>query len=552
MSWIGYCQQCGSEVALNDDFSCQNGHQRSQIRGVRDAVTGLPYVSQSAATSPMVVAQSANDVASHMPPPPPAPVSQPVPQRSAPYVVARQPARAVNTVPHIVSLVIGLLVLAPVGLILFLDIFSLDAGFDPAYLVVAAILFAIFWFVGSSLTRSYERIVESAQSSASARLEIPRSLNRAYGFMLLSLLPYLLYLFVFALYCVEFIVVWGIIGISGAGRIPLFLPIGLFIMAVGSLWGVAVGLWKLIVPPRPDPVGASLSRTDCPRLWALADKVAIDAGTKTVDAIILTSDAGVSVWEEGVLPVVLTGRGRRHMQIGLAAIHDMTVCELMSILRHEYAHFANSDTRWGSFTHAMGQSLVSAFAATPGISSLSNGFSWVGLVLAANPAWFVYALFVRLFFRSTAGFSRLGEVLADRDAIVYAGGNTFAGALTKVVVNDWVYTQWLTSQGIEVIRDNTLPVPQIAATVSATARSMTIEESQSVREKAVASDQTDRGPYDSHPLLASRLAVAHALQSLGLQDNCEPAWSLIDDWNARDRQVSDLWFNVLRLRVAAS
>ena len=550
MSWKGYCQQCGGYVALEEDLSCVNGHQRSQIRDVRDAITGLPYRPKGASgAQPPNAAPANGTLVAGVP-------SYTVPTPIRPTLGSAGSVGSdvdlVNTIPLMVGLIMGLVVLVPTGVALFFDLLIPDAWFELSYLVVAGIVFGVFWFVGSTLTRTYEGIVASAQSGDAGLMAIPRSLNQAYGLMLVALLPYLLYLFVFALYCVEFVVVRGIIGISSASSVPLFLPIGLFIMALGSLWGVGIGVWKLLVPPRPDPLGVRLTRNDCPQLWILADKVASDAGTTTVGSIILTPDAGVSVWEQGSLPMILLGNGRRHMQIGLSGIHNMTVCELMSILRHEYAHFANSDTRWGAFTHAMGQSLVSAFAATPGLSSLSNGFSWIGLVLAANPAWFVYWVFVRLFFRSTGGFSRLGEVMADRDAIAYAGGNTFANALSKVVVNDRVYAQWLGSEGVIALQDASVPVPQMAASVSALSRAMTPEQADRVAQEAGAADWAARSPYDSHPPLESRLAFARSAHACGLQDACDPAWSLIDDWNARDRQVSDLWFTLVRHRLATS
>jgi len=41
--YTGYCRECGGRSQLHDDLSCANGHPRSQIRDIKDAVTGLPY-----------------------------------------------------------------------------------------------------------------------------------------------------------------------------------------------------------------------------------------------------------------------------------------------------------------------------------------------------------------------------------------------------------------------------------------------------------------------------------------------------------------------------
>jgi Zn-dependent protease with chaperone function len=461
-----------------------------------------------------------------------------------------KPYPEIDTRPHIVGLLLSLCVLVPAGFALAFDVLIPDAWFELSYLLVGAMLYGVFWLVGSSLTGYYERLVEEAKSDV-RRLSIPPSVNKTYGLMLVSLLPYLLYLFVFALYAVEFVVMNGLLQMLQSDSVPLFFPIGLLIMAAGSVWGVAIGAWRLLVPPRPRPAGAMLTRNDCPRLWAVVDKVAADSGTSTAQTVVLTPDASIAVWEDGSLPAVLSGDGRRHIQVGLSAIHDMTICEFMAILRHEFAHFANRDTRWGSFTHAMGQALVSAFAATPGLSSLARGFSWVRLVVAANPAWFVYAVFIRLFFRSTGGFSRLGEILADRDAILYAGGGPFARGLTKVIVNDAVFSKWAESNAIKAALSPG-SVIGIAGAVSVAVRGMDPAESERVRDEAFATSRLRAGPYDSHPPLTVRLALARSMPEEIFADTGEPAWSLLDDWVLRDRQASEAWLDQIRRRMRRS
>ncbi|MEI7814715.1 MAG: hypothetical protein WCJ13_07980 [Coriobacteriia bacterium] len=51
--YTGYCRECGGRSQLREDFSCAEGHPRSQIREVKDAVTGLPYK-----TSPLAQPQT--------------------------------------------------------------------------------------------------------------------------------------------------------------------------------------------------------------------------------------------------------------------------------------------------------------------------------------------------------------------------------------------------------------------------------------------------------------------------------------------------------------
>jgi len=76
--YTGYCRECGGRSQLRDDFSCANGHPRSQIRDVKDAVTGAPYQSPAQGSPVLQVAPVGETAQATAPQPTVIPV--PVPQ----------------------------------------------------------------------------------------------------------------------------------------------------------------------------------------------------------------------------------------------------------------------------------------------------------------------------------------------------------------------------------------------------------------------------------------------------------------------------------------
>jgi Zn-dependent protease with chaperone function len=454
-----------------------------------------------------------------------------------------------TTAPQFAALVAVLLLLAAatpllvIAVIRVFHVFNLDLA---VLLAVAAIAYGTLWAVGASLDKKYETIVAASFADASVKPAAPPRLTRAYGLLLICLLPFLFYLFVFALYCVELLITEALVLMNAVDAAPVFVLFGLGIVAFGSVKGVVLGFWRLLVPPKRREFGVALSADRDRRLWDLVNRVALDSGTRSVQQIRLTPDANVAVWEEGSLVRVLTGRAPRCMRIGLTAVHDMTVPELKSILRHEFAHFGNRDTAWGSFTYSMSRSLLAAWQATPGGNPL-RARSLTGGIVSLNPAWWVYWLYVRLFFRSTNGFSRLREVLADWDAISYAGGECFANGLTKVVVNGEAFGRWMKANDLEGGR-----IPNVAHEVGALLTSMTPDELVETRRSALTGKARKTHAYDTHPDSETRLAYARRAESVSADGSEEPARGLLDDWSASDEVVSRSWLEPLAAKAAAS
>jgi Zn-dependent protease with chaperone function len=210
----------------------------------------------------------------------------------------------------------------------------------------------------------------------------------------------------------------------------------------------------------------------------------------------------------------------------------MEVPEFKAVLRHEFAHLSNRDTAWGSFTYSMSRSLLAAWKATPGGNPFKANNFMTGVV-RLNPAWWVYWLFVRLFFRSTAGFSRVREITADWEAISYAGGACFGGGLSKVIVNEHALRTWMKETDVEPDK-----IPSVTSSVAGSLAQLTADEQAEFEATALAERGPDSRAYDTHPDAQTRLDYAR--RAGGEAPACAVASvkDLLDDWDALDASAS--------------
>ncbi|MHC5082201.1 MAG: M48 family metallopeptidase [Planctomycetota bacterium] len=163
--------------------------------------------------------------------------------------------------------------------------------------------------------------------------------------------------------------------------------------------------------PHYMPLGIRADREDHPRLFAVLDEVAGNVGTRQVDEVFLTPAVGIGVFERAGL-LGLFGRYHRVLELGIAALHDLTLVELKAILAHEYAHFTSRETLFRRFVARVLTGLQSA------LKHLRTGRWWRFSPLYNGLS--AYEFFFR-YFAST--FSRQREYSADRLASECYGGN---------------------------------------------------------------------------------------------------------------------------------
>ena len=209
--------------------------------------------------------------------------------------------------------------------------------------------------------------------------------------------------------------VWGMLKLH---TIVPVLILGAGLGVLGAIWGVlrAVFLRLGVL------TGRVLRREDEPRLFALLDEVAAVASSDPVREVVLEPEAVVGVLERGSTLIVLLGRGRRVLQLGYAALQQLTVGELRSVLAHEYGHFSHGETR-----------LLPLIRRTEVVSVLMlRGTARGGWVAYLNPAFWFLRAYVNVFLRLTRAQGRRRELLADRVSALAYGGETFGRALSKV------------------------------------------------------------------------------------------------------------------------
>src|SRR5208337_1859765 len=146
------------------------------------------------------------------------------------------------------------------------------------------------------------------------------------------------------------------------------------------------------------------------KLWDLSVHISEEIKAKPVDTIVLSPLPGIAVYSQGNLLSTVVGGGSRALLLGLPSLHGLSAGEFKAILANEYGHFSNQDTQWNSLSYSMGNSLLSTFRPIPGPGAFRGS---LGLVALLNPAYWMVRVFVRLYFKVTAGFSRARELMAD-------------------------------------------------------------------------------------------------------------------------------------------
>lgn len=400
------------------------------------------------------------------------------------------------------------------------------------FAILAAISFITVRAVGIALDKQFVRSVSEFIEGRRARLLDDKGLLRVFGLLLLTLLPFLIFLQLLAVYAAVIFAALGFLFLSMFEAVPIVLVGALVIVVLGTAVAVPIGWFRLLFPKNLPPVGLPLQSDEEYRLWQLTDDVADRLSTRAIDQIIVTPEPGIGVTADGSLFSRLTGRADRVLIVGLPSIRGLTVGEFKAVVAHEYGHFSNTDTRWGSFTHAMSSSLLTTVASTPGPFS---GGGIVGFVAFVNPAWWLLSLFVALFVRVTSGFSRVREVLADVRAIDLYGGEALSAGLRKIAANESLYHHFGHERWMAALFDERKPVRHVLGFLEDVYSSLEPDAFERGRDELA---KTKATPYDSHPSLTFRLDYAARFTGRGEYD-ARPFPSLFDRWDDLNAEVAD-------------
>ncbi|EFF88312.1 peptidase M48, Ste24p [Streptomyces sp. e14] len=118
------------------------------------------------------------------------------------------------------------------------------------------------------------------------------------------------------------------------------------LLAAAILRGLFAFLRAGRLMPVPDTV--AVTPQDQPELWEQIRVAAEVTGQQPPDELYLVAEVNAGVAERSRLLGLL--HGRRRMILGLPLLDGLTVAQLRAVLAHEFAHYANLDTRLGGVT----------------------------------------------------------------------------------------------------------------------------------------------------------------------------------------------------------
>jgi Zn-dependent protease with chaperone function len=418
-------------------------------------------------------------------------------------------------------------------------------------LVVGALIavagYDVIDVAGSRLNARFDQAVSEFIAGEQATPPLGPEEARAFSRVLMALLPLLLYALLFGLYATFVVALLGFALLEQVDFPVLVLTpaLALGLLLLATLAGVAAALFRLLFPYRPTPIGLRLSRERHAPFWQVAAEVARAVDAKPIDEVHVVPGPGMSVHEDGSLPLTLAGRGRRVLQVGVTALYGMRVDELRAILAHEYGHFNHGDTRWASFCNALGGALVSALEIMPGVRGpggyafAAYSFALANALAGLNPAYWILRLIVRLYSRTTAGFSRLNEVRADIAAVELYGPDALANGLTRIYTNDRVFRGVAEPRYLENFNRHGTRFPSMCDLMAREQRLLGADGWDSYRREAE-SQLALQHEYETHPPMGIRLQYARRWAPATQPDE-RPVTVLFDDWDALDQQAAKVY-----------
>jgi heat shock protein HtpX len=265
-----------------------------------------------------------------------------------------------------------------------------------------------------------------------------------------------------------------------------------------------------------------------PRLFAEILAVAAATGQRVPDHVYLISEANVFVTHRGGIMGI---GSRRVMGLGLPLLRTLQVNELRAVLAHEMGHFYSGDVRLGPWIYktrsGLARTVINLAKArqttdrwserrssahwferllTNGLDEKSWIVHWLRQVLAATQApfrWFLIG-----FMRISQAISRAQECSADAMAVRVEGWRAFVEGLKKAHAAIIVHPIYMRTEVLPLVKRGALP-----AVGEGFSRFLLTRKLPEFLNEVVAEELIDgaASPYDSHPPLPTRIAMATSL-----------------------------------------
>jgi Zn-dependent protease with chaperone function len=420
---------------------------------------------------------------------------------------------------------------------------------------LGAAVYAWIWLTGRHLNRECDAAVAHFLGGTRPTLQVDPTTARTFDWLMLTLLPFLVYLLLFGLYSTLTFAVWGFDWLHElkGSFVALFLGLGLGLMVAGTLVATLVGFFRLLVPRAAYAQGITVTSAEQPRLWAVANEVAAAVRATPLDRIIVVPSPEIGVYLAGNPLLCLVGRGRRTLQLGLVATHELDVGALKAVLAHEYGHLSCHDSQWGWLAYAMGSGLLAALTAMPRPKDAWEVYQSLSLVpdlSGLNPMYWLLVAYVRLYFRVTSGFQRLREIMADVHALQAYGGDALYRGLLLVGRNQELYRVVLEPQYMAQFVPAGERLRTFAALTDKSFHGLDAEGLQGFTRHVLAAKEP-ADPYDTHPPPGVRLEYAAKFSADRPADDTVVA-ELIDDWDRLNEQAAQLYDRAIRRRLRAA
>jgi len=440
------------------------------------------------------------------------------------------------------ALLFSLILTVIFGFLILTNFLSISFSYQDLllYAVVALIVYLIVRAVGGSLDKKFNISVQNFLEGKKKELFDDKGLLRTFGFLLVTLLPFLFYLLALALFAAIDFALYGLMLISNLERVPVGILIGLVVVAIGTGIAILVGFYYLFFPPKRKTLGITIEENEQRKIWDLTREIATEIKTKPIDKIIITPDPGIGVYLEGNLFSKIFGGGKRVLEIGLPSVYDLTVDEFKAILAHEYGHFSNRDTSWSSYTYSMGNSLINTLRSMPGPSQdEKEGGGWIRLMMTLNPAYWLLLLYVKLYFKITNGFSRIREVMADIMAMRMYGGKAFRNGLLKVATNDTIFSEIIQSKYVPELLKEEKTISNFSKFMEIVFKGLYKKDIEEFQNHILSRSQA-HSIYDSHPALKVRIDYSRKFEE-GSEKDKRPVADLFDNWTEINEKVAKLY-----------
>ncbi|MGA4543921.1 M48 family metalloprotease [Uniformispora flossi] len=251
----------------------------------------------------------------------------------------------------------------------------------------------------------------------------------------------------------------------------------------------ALGIAVLVRFARPTfyarPASLRVTRAEQPELWKLVEEAAEALHTRAPDDVRLLPDANAAAHEDTRFLGLLSGR--RTLYVGTPLLLALTRGHLLAVLVHEMGHYAGGHTRLGTLTLRWRNAMTRRFEGHRATARL-----WVPL-----------DAYAKVTLRLTLPFDRRQEYEADAAAARAVGKHETIAALSEVQA---VTAAWDTF--LERLRA-ALDIGHAPKDVYAGFTRLLAEPGTQARLDTLRATPPEpvRGPYDSHPPLADRLAA---------------------------------------------